>query len=389
MNRVYLQDATAISAAGDSLAENWQALCAGQCFIPTDTGIATLSAAQDEQLQLLRRHSLRHADRVTLLAAAATKPLQHQVVSPFLLIAGSARGAAATLEQEFERFQHNGKTSTRASPRTSLGMLAALLSQQFNNDGLSLSLSATCATGLHAIGISKQLLTAGTARQALTVCSEAHPTACVTQMLKSAGVFTKTGTMLPMHPHRTGMASGEGAAAVLLNTNTTATGIYIAGYGYATETQVSMTGITGNGLALAITRALADARLDANAVQLIIGHGAATKRGDAAEWQAYQQVFADAMPPVRFHKWCAGHLLGAAALYSVALAYQQMQHQVCFQLPYLANLPNHHDAYSSLHALPANYDCVLICAMGFGGNCVAIILARDTDTTNRYATRAR
>ena len=354
------------------MAENWQALCAGQCYIPADTGIATLSPTQDEQLKLLRTHDLRHADRVVLLAAAAAKPLQHQTISPFLLIAGSARGSAATLEQELLQFQHNGKTSTRASPRTSLGMLAALLSQQFNNDGLSLSLSATCATGLHALGISKQLLATGIAEQALAICSEARPTACVAQMLKSAGVFTKTGTMLPMHPQRTGMAIGEGAAAILLNKQTTTSGIYIAGYGYATATKVSMTGINARGLTLAITRALAAAKLDASAVQLIIGHGAATKHGDAAEWQAYRQVFAANIPPVRFHKWCAGHLLGAASLYSVALAYQQMQSDSCFQLPYLP-----HSTPAPLHTMPKNYDCVLICAMGFGGNCAALILARE------------
>ena len=371
MSKAYLQDAETISAAGSRLAENWQALSAGKCFIPTDTGIATLSPAQDEQLQRMQTRALRHADRVAILAAAAAAPMQHQFVSPFLLIAGSARGATASLEQELQRFQRNGKTSTRASPRTSLGMLAALLSQQFNNDGLSLSLSATCATGLHALGISKQLLAAGTAAQALAVCSEARPTACVTQMLKSTGVFTKTGTMLPMHPQRTGMAIGEGAAAILLNKSVTTSGIYIAGYGYATETQVSMTGIQGRGLALAIKRALADAKLNASAVQLVIGHGAATKRGDAAEWHAYQQVFTDNIPPVRFHKWCAGHLLGAASLYSVALAYEQMQHATCFQLPYLTG-----DAHPALHTLPESYDCVLICAMGFGGNCAALILAR-------------
>lgn len=378
MSKAYLQGAETISAAGNNLAENWQALCDGKCFIPLDTGIATLSPAQDERLQEedLQTKTLRHADRVAILAAAVAKPLQHQLISPFLLVAGSARGAAASLEQELLRFQQNGKTSPRASPRTSLGMLAALLSQQFNNDGLSLSLSATCATGLHAVGISKQLLAAGTATQALVVCSEARPTACVTQMLKSAGVFTKTGMMLPMHPQRTGMAIGEGAAAVLLNQQETATGIptgiYVAGYGYATETQVSMTGIQGNGLALAIKRALADAQLDASAVRLVIGHGAATKRGDAAEWHAYQQIFADSIPPVRFHKWCAGHLLGAASLYSVALAYEQMQRSTCFQLPYLAG-----DSHPALHALPQSYDCVLICAMGFGGNCSALILAQD------------
>ncbi|MDE3270332.1 MAG: hypothetical protein OYH77_08655, partial [Pseudomonadota bacterium] len=140
-------------------------------------------------------------------------------------------------------------------------------------------------------------------------------------------------------------------------------------------------------LVLAVRRALTAANLNANAVQLVIGHGAATKHGDAAEWHAYHQIFTDKFPPVRFHKWCTGHLLGAASLYSVALAYNQMQQRACFPLPYFSHRFFHSvshnrspatNSLTALQAMPTSYDCVLICAMGFGGNCAAIILRRTS-----------
>ena len=381
--KTYIKAVEVVSAAGQGLQTNWQALVAGKTYFTMHGGIpmAVLSSPLEEQIQQLQADdkNLQRADRVVALSALALtkiKPFIHD--EHLVLIAGSARGASATLAAEHQRFFATGKTSVRASPLTSFGTFAALLSQHLGSNGLSLSVSATCATGIHALGASQLYLQTGVADEALCVCSEAKLSACVLQMLKSAKVLAEDVCLpyplMPMHARRQGLVAGEGAVSLLLSRKKTPAGIYLAGYGYATE-QVSLTGVSkeGKGLTQAIQRALKMANIQASDVQLVIGHGAGTQLGDRAEWHCYEKIFAGHLPPIRFHKWCIGHLLGASSLYSVALAYQQMRADACFSLPYLAAEKTH----PALSATPKTIERVLVCALGFGGNCAALLLAKE------------
>ena len=62
-------------------------------------------------------------------------------------------------------------------------------------------------------------------------------------------------------------------------------------------------------------------------IDLIVAHGAATKKGDAAENKAIAALFGDKKPPVVYHKWLLGHSLGAAAAMSFVLACQHLKTQ--------------------------------------------------------------
>ena len=367
-----------VSAAGTGLEANWQALgCGNPCFVWHDQHWqGVLPPAAEEELSCLRHTKLfSKTDRVALLAAAATAQLQAalpQDRSEMAVIAASARGAAALLEREHARFLQHGTTSATASPHSTAGMLAALLSRFTGSTGLSFTLSATCASGMHALGNALFYLRGGGGKQVLCVASEAPLTPFVTQMLRNARVLsaaprTQHFPMRPLHPQRDGLVLAEGAAALYLCGEPRENAVRVAGYGAARDQGVSLTGVSaeGGGLALAITRALHDAQLQPSNIDLVIGHGASTRQGDSAEWRCLENIFAPHLPPLRFHKWCIGHTLGSSTLVSVALAVQQMQMGTSFALPYLSNT-----APPALRAAPpAVLRHVLVCGLGFGGNC--------------------
>lgn len=381
---VYIAAGGAVSAAGTGLAANWQALQQGRaCFVWQDNRWqGVLPPDAEKALSCLRHTKLfSKTDRVALLAAAATAQLKQalpQDRSKLAVMAASARGSAALLEQEHRRFLRHGTTSVVASPHTTAGLLAALISSFIDSTGLSFTLSATCASGMHALGSALYYLRGGGGKQVLCVASEAPLTPFVIQMLRNARVLStaprcENFPVRPLHPQRDGLVLAEGAAALYLCCEPQAKAVLVAGYGAARDRGVSLTGVSdeGEGLVLAITRALHDAQLRPADIDLVIGHGASTQQGDRAEWSCLEKIFSPTMPPLRFHKWCIGHALGSSTLLSVALAAHQMQTGENFALPYLPD-----EAHSALHADPAKLQHVLVCGLGFGGNCAALVLAK-------------
>lgn len=388
--KVYVKGCGVVSAAGAGVQANWETLRAGKVCLTYRGGLfrGEVPDTTEEHLALLRdsQKIFRKADRSLLLGALATQeamPACQEDRHNLAVIAGSARGATSVLEREHARFLRHDRTSSTASPYSSAGTFPALISRFIASDGLSLSLSATCATGIHAAGLGMLCLQGGLATQALCVCSEAPLTPFVLDMLRSTRVLAgeeqrdSRFPLRPLHPSRTGSVIAEGAAALLLTTTRpTGRSVYVAGYGCAVDNaDLSLTGVSasGAGLVLAIERALTTARIEPTDIQLIIGHGSATIQGDQAEWCCYKQVFTDHIPPLRFHKWCVGHSLASSALFSTVMAHKQMQSRESFSLPYLSE-----DADSSLQATPSSdLRQVLVTSLGFGGNCAALVLACD------------
>ncbi len=379
---VYIVSCGAISAAGAGLAAHWQALRRGRaCFSwHNQRWQGHLPPAAEEELNCLRHTKLfSKADRVALLAAAAARQLEDRLPRDrraMAVVAASARGAATSLEQEHRRFLQHGTTSAAASPHTTAGLLATHLSTYIGSTGLSFTLSATCVSGLHALAATLFYLRGGGSKQALCVASEAPLTPFVTQMLRNARVLsraprTENFPVRPLHPQRDGLVLAEGAAALYLCCEPRADAVRIAGYGAARDQDVSLTGVSaaGAGLVLAITRALHEAQLCPSDIDLIIGHGASTQQGDRAEWSCLEKVFAPHMPPLRFHKWCIGHTLGSSTLLSVTLAVHQMRTGTSFTLPYLPTT-----AAPWCADPPSTLRHVLVCGLGFGGNCAAVVL---------------
>lgn len=382
MHDVFITGRGLISPAGSNLRAHWEGLIAGRSALSCSETRRLGCVAPEDDARLARvgdEKAFRSYDRGVLLAVLAARdavadaqtiPDRH-----WISLIGSSRGATHMLEESFARHFQGERLRPATSPTTTLGAFSSAVARATGCEGLSLSVSAACSTSLHAIGMSFLALRAGFAKGAVAGGAEAPLTPYTLAMLEAAKVLSpsrSTYPCRPFHPDREGMVLGEGGSVVALETKPTRRPLArIVGYGAATE-NATLTGISANGLVLqhAMTDALNMANLTQANIDLIVGHGSGTQKGDAAEAQAYQGVFARACPPIVLHKWMTGHLLGAAGAFSVAMAIEHLKHAAVPRHPYFdvgaSELARAHDIPGARHAL--------IASLGFGGNAAALVI---------------
>src|ERR1051325_2533430 len=122
-------------------------------------------------------------------------------------------------------------------------------------------------------------------------------------------------TVRPFDSQRKGTVFGEGAGAILLESESSAKarnapilGEFL-GSGCVTEA-VGIVDVRsdGDGVRRAIELAFTDAGLAAKDIGLIVAHGNGTRGSDSSEAAALRSVFGPDMPPITGFKWAFGHL---------------------------------------------------------------------------------
>jgi len=175
---------------------------------------------------------------------------------------------------------------------------------------------------------------------------------------------------------------GEGAAALVLETEGAATARHVRvfgeflGSGCTTEAEGLLAiRADGDGLANAIAVALDDAEMRPAEVGMIVAHGSGTRLSDASEALAIRRVFGATVPPVTAFKWAFGHPLAASGILDSVLALVALRHGVVPGVatlreldPDLGNLP-----ISARPQVPRS-DVALVLNRGFGGSNTALIL---------------
>jgi 3-oxoacyl-[acyl-carrier-protein] synthase II len=136
-------------------------------------------------------------------------------------------------------------------------------------------------------------------------------------------------TPRPFDRDRDGLVVGEGAASLILEEREHALArgarIHCEIAGFATNSDGShVTQPRRDTMATAMSMALADAGLSADAIGFVNGHGTATEEGDIAETQATHAVFG-ATKPIHSLKGYFGHTLGACGAIEAWLGIEMMR----------------------------------------------------------------
>lgn len=186
--------------------------------------------------------------------------------------------------------------------------------------GPQVTLSTACASSASALGYALKLLQLGKADVVLAGGADAF------SLWTYAG-FYALGAMARKacspFSEGIGVTFGEGAGFVVLERldDATARGAHLHGelFGFGTSGDAHhMTSPhpTGEGLRLAMQRALADARLTREEVDYINAHGTGTRDNDSSETLAIKRLYQGAarIPPVSSSKSFFGHTLGAAGI---------------------------------------------------------------------------
>jgi len=291
---------------------------------------------------------------------------------------GSSRGATQLFEKHHQEFLETGKTATLTSPTTTLGNISSWVAHDLKNNGPEISHSITCSTALHAILNAVAWLQSGMATKFLVGGSEAPLTSFTIAQMKALKIYANPNYCHPeygewvcrafdLQKTKNAMVLGEGAAVACLELGEQENAIaYIEGIGYATDTLQHNISISEDAECFQKSMKMALQNIPLEDVDAIVMHAPGTIKGDHSEYNAIQKVFGENHPMLTTNKWKIGHAFGASGMLNLELAILMMQHNLFIAVP-----------FAGKQKLRKDIKKVLINAVGFGGNAVSILLAKQ------------
>jgi 3-oxoacyl-[acyl-carrier-protein] synthase II len=257
------------------------------------------------------------------------------------------------------------------------------LAEAFGFHGPVTIIANACASGANAIGHAFDLLRRGQAERVLTGGYDA-----ISQLVfagfDSLQALSPTQCR-PFDAHRDGLALGEGAAVLTLETLESATRRNaeilgeIAGYGAATDAHhLTQPHPNGDAALASMSAACESARIAPEQISYINAHGTGTPLNDSAEAAAINR-WAGAKArqiPVSSTKSSIGHLLGAAGSVEAAICLMALREQ---WLPPTSTLQTPEPICEFpivTQPIDTKLDYALTNSFGFGGANATLILRR-------------
>ena len=218
-----------------------------------------------------------------------------------------------------------GRVSPFFVPSSVINMISGNLSIKYGFRGPNIAVVTACTTGTHNIGIGMRMIQHGEADVMVVGGSEqATSPVTVAGFASMKALSTRNDdpqrASRPWDRDRDGFVLGDGAGVLVLEEFERAkrrgANVYceLKGFGMSADGwHITSPPDDGRGAVASMNNALADAELDAGAVDYINAHGTSTPQGDIAETLAIKSVLgADTRVAVSSSKSMIGHLLGAA-----------------------------------------------------------------------------
>jgi 3-oxoacyl-[acyl-carrier-protein] synthase II len=400
--RILITGAGIVSPLGLDWRENEVSLAANRtAFRPVDLfdvseRIAKTAASVDlpkERLFLKvpqrRQHLIDRGTQMLLLAIreALTMAKLPGLAGIDAVIIGTSAGAMM-IGQEY--FRHAG-----SSPVREPGQLSRLeyyqpqrqlraIAEEYDWHGPMILVSNACASGANAIGDAMAMIQSGRARRVLAGGYDALAE-LVYAGFDTLRALAPSGIPRPFDASRDGLALGEGAAVMLLESEAAAAergAVAIceaAGYATATDlNHLTQPDPEGKAAIRTMSGACAMAGLRADEVDYINSHGTGTPFNDVAEASAIQAWAGDAAKGIAVSstKSAMGHLLGGAGAVEAVICAMALRGQ---WLPGSLNIREvdpvvSFDLVQGFRQAPVNV--VLTNSFGFGGTNASLVLTQ-------------
>ncbi|MEM9116734.1 MAG: beta-ketoacyl-ACP synthase [Cyanobacteria bacterium P01_F01_bin.56] len=351
------------SALGSTAKQTWQRLLRGDSVIALRQPFSDLPpcplAMVDKQPQWL--------DELLLKTAAAA--IQDAGLSSPLPDCGVVVGSSRGRQARWERFLTQGTVQGWTDSLPHMGAIA--VARQMGSQGPVLSPMAACATGLWAIAQGTQLIRSGQCDRVLVGAGEAAITPLTLTGFAQMRAMSKTGCY-PFDRQREGLALGEGAAMLMLESSAAAqvrsARVYgqVLGMGLTADANhiSAPDAVSQQGGLSAIQACLRDSGLASAEVDFIHAHGTGTALNDA-----YEAALIRTLLPrdvwVTSTKGATGHTLGASGAIGAAVCLLTLHTQM---LPPCVGLRDpDFDLNLVRTARPAELSTALCFSFGFGG----------------------
>ena len=345
--RVVVTGLGMVTPLGLDVASTWANVLAGQSGVKPITHfdassyraqIAATVEGFDPSLYLPAKEARRYDTFVQYGVAAAIQAMQQAGLTEEVLAQlntkrigvciGSGIGGLPMIEDNHSTLMQQGarRISPFFVPGSIVNMTAGLVAIRFGLRGPNLATATACTTSTHAIGLAARLIAYGDAD--VMVAGGSEKSSCglgIGGFSSMQALSTRndepTRASRPFDLNRDGFVLGDGAGAMILESyeHAVARGATIlaelSGFGMSDDaSHITAPPENGDGAALAMENALADAGLQPEQIDYINAHGTSTPAGDKAESKAIEQLFGASASTVAVSstKSMTGHLLGAA-----------------------------------------------------------------------------
>jgi len=285
---------------------------------------------------------------------------------------GSSRGATELFENYHEEFINTGKTSTLASPTTTMGNISSWVAHDLKANGPEISHSITCSTALHALLNGVAWLRSGMADKFLIGGSEAPLTPFTIAQMQALKIYSNDKSDYPckafdLKKDKNTMVLGEGAGVLCLEMGTHDKALaYVEGIGYATDILEHGISISTEADCFKKSMRMAIGEIPLAEIDAIVMHAPGTIKGDLSEYKAIQSVFGENVPMLTTNKWKIGHTFGSSGILSLEMAVLMLQYQQFISVP-----------FAQPQAQRKTIRKILVNAVGFGGNAVSVLLSKS------------
>lgn len=344
--RVVVTGLGCISPVGNTVAESWNNLLAGQSGIDLiksfDASAFACKFAGEVKgfdiTQYIPEKEARHMDRFIHLGMAAAMQavvdsglptgdaLSEEQAARIGCNIGSGIGGLPMIEQTHGEYTNRGprRISPFFVPASIINMISGHVSIQYGFKGPNVAVVTACTTGLHAIGLSARMIEYGDCD--VMVAGGAESTVsplgiggfAAARALSTRNDDPKTASR-PWDKDRDGFVLGEGSGVMVLeeyeHAKARGARIYaeITGFGMSGDAY-HMTAPNVDGPRRSMEMALRNAGINGDQVNYLNAHGTSTPLGDTNETNAIKAALGDHAykTVVNSTKSMTGHLLGGA-----------------------------------------------------------------------------
>ena len=359
--RVVVTGLGCVSPVGNTVSEAWANLLAGRSGIDKITrfdasAMACQIAGEVKGFELEKYVSTKEARTMDTfihygLAAAQQavedaglpfgEALAPEVAERIGCVIGSGIGGLPLIEDTHAEYMQRGprRITPFFVPASITNMVAGHVSMRFGYKGPNLAIVTACTTGLHSIGQGARLIEYGDADVVIAGGSESTVSPlgiggfAAMRALSTRNNDPATASR-PWDKDRDGFVLGEGAGIMVLeeyeHAKARGARIYaeVAGFGMSADAG-HMTAPNMDGPRRAMVAALANAGLNADAVDYLNAHGTSTPLGDVNECNAIKAALGDHAKNmvVSSTKSMTGHLLGGAGGIESVFTVLALHHQ--------------------------------------------------------------
>ena len=409
--RVVVTGLGCVSPVGNTVAQSWAQLLAGQSGIDNLTkfdpsNFACKFAGEVKGLDLdayippkeaRAMDTFIHFGIVAALQAVADSGLPtgdalgEEEATRIGCLIGSGIGGLPLIESMHAELTARGprRISPFFVPASIINMISGHVSMRLGFKGPNLAVVTACTTGLHSIGEAGRIIEYGDADVMVAGGSEATISPlglggfAAMRALSTRNDDPKTASR-PWDKDRDGFVLGEGAGVVVLeeyeHAKARGARIYaeLSGYGMSADAG-HMTAPSMDGPRRAMVNALRNAGVNADQVDFLNAHGTSTPLGDVNETHAIKAALGDHAKRIVVNstKSMTGHLLGGAGGIESVFTILSVYHQ---KSPPTINIFNQDPEcdldYCANTARDMKIDVALKNNFGFGGTNGALVFKR-------------